>query len=1101
MPDPRRTWTLTDSNDTVDLQGATLTLRYGDTGRTEVVDLRAYAEIAFVGLRGDDRFSLRDLPDWLTRVSIDGGLGDDRLTGGPLWRVSGDGSGQLSGLDGSTDLVAFQGIEEAAGRGSDDRIVFTGDGARLLRVAGTGRTTLDFSALGGGLGIRLSGDDAGQVERAGATPLRFSGVAALVGGAGADRLLGLDHDNAWVLDGADAGRLNGRLAFAGIETLVGGQAGDRFEFDGGDQLSGQLDGGGGVNQLAWTLGDDNDRLYLDGNGLVHDFATVLPRYERIDELQLDTAGGDDFVMLTEGRLDAGRLRLATGTGDDQVFVIGFGASPLDMQLDAGGQDDLLSIMAIDSDGASALARLAQSAVASLDGQARLQHAGVRTLSVQGQMADEAITVDVPSIGVQRLQVFGAQGHNRLAFDLGDGDDTLRVDAGTLRLGALDVDYQDIAELTLRSHGGRDQVEVLGTGAGQTWIDTGTGADAVQVDAAAGVLQLELGDGDDRLALGEAARGLGGLPAAVQVDGGDGHDALDLLADDGSGDALTGRLGAQQATGLGLGGTLAFGGVESLALHLGAGDDQLDVDGTPAETTVDAGAGADLLRVHAASGATRLTGGEGDDRIAVLAAAGSLRLDGGAGNDRLRLGGLDALPGGGRLAGLQALTTVLGGDGADRLELDDSANTAAVRGSVAAAGLSGFGLAAGFGYEGLEALQLSLGSGADSVTVAGTHAGLTALDTGGGNDAVIVAGSSGALWLATGAGSDTLSLRANGGALWLDAGAGDDVVNLGAPGRGSGGTANTATAGPGRPTGGTVNALSGRLTLQGGGGLDLLFVDDTGDTAANAGTLGADSLDGLGLGQGLGYAGFEQFSVKLGSGADAVLITGTHAGQTWVDSGGGADRVTLAAANQGALTLATNAGNDQVDVRASQAPLLVSAGVGDDLVNLGSRAPSGGGLAATLAGPITVQGDLGKDRLGLDDSGNSRTLAYQALPGSLTGLGMAVGVAHTGIEQVLVTPARPMGAQPRAMPVQVDWSGIVPRPGGLAAVPGPAPLNGGPGTPSATTSLATSAITSTDTAAWLARFLAAGGQPPRTWSDTVAALPPAGTGAIDLKLTL
>ena len=44
-------------------------------------------------------------------------------------------------------------------------------------------------------------------------------------------------------------------------------------------------------------------------------------------------------------------------------------------------------------------------------------------------------------------------------------------------------------------------------------------------------------------------------------------------------------------------------------------------------------------------------------------------------------------------------------------------------------MTGLGFGQPVDYDGLEALELRLGSGADLVTVSGTHAGTTSIDTG------------------------------------------------------------------------------------------------------------------------------------------------------------------------------------------------------------------------------------------------------------------------------------------------------------------------------------------------------------------------------------
>jgi len=392
---------------------------------------------------------------------------------------------------------------------------------------------------------------------------------------------------------------------------------------------------------------------------------------------------------------------------------------------------------------------------------------------------------------------------------------------------------------------------------------------------------------------------------------------------------------------------------------------------------------------------------------VRSANGAVTLRGGQGNDTLRLGSIDLAAANGQLAGLRGPVSASGDEGADTLELDNSGDTAARSGTLTGTGLSGFGLASPLSYASVETLRLNLGAGADRLDINGTHAGQTTLDSGAGNDTVTVtAANTGVLTINAGAGNDTVNVRASQAPITVNGGAGDDSFNLTTPGGGIGCAAGTTPIGPGTPSGGTLNKLAGQLSIDGGAGKDTLFLDDTGDTAANTGTLGADSITGFGMGQGVAYGALEVVSVKLGMGADKVTISGTHAGQTWLDSGAGDDTITLTAANAGELRIGANAGDDTVNLRASRALLVVSGGLGNDFISLGSKAPGLGGRANVLAGPITVTGDGGFDVMHVDDSGNPVATAARICGNTITGLGMAQGITFASMEWVVVTPARP-----------------------------------------------------------------------------------------------
>jgi hypothetical protein len=387
------------------------------------------------------------------------------------------------------------------------------------------------------------------------------------------------------------------------------------------------------------------------------------------------------------------------------------------------------------------------------------------------------------------------------------------------------------------------------------------------------------------------------------------------------------------------------------LDTAGGNDAVAVNSNNALLDIRMGSGNDTVTVAGSAGALRIDGGDGNDRIRVKAHSAALTVHGGAGDDTIHLGSITA-DAHGLLSGLRGAITVEGGAGNDTLVLDDRAELIASRGVLQAALVSGLGLASPLAYGTLEDLQLLLGSGDDVLQVTTTHDGNTRLNAGGGNNNVVVVAAAGTLQVETGAGNDTIGIRAVAARTEVRAGLGDDVINLSAPGRGVSG--NTATGGAGRPTSGTLNHLRGLVVVDGEGGNDLLFLDDTGDTAANIGSLGVvdgsayGTVTGLGMAQGVQYTRIANLSVKLGAGNDTVEIDGTHAGITTLDTGGGNDTVLVLRADQGETSIYGNTGNDAVNVRRAAAPLGVFGGVGDNVVNLGGAGPAGqAGVVPTI----------------------------------------------------------------------------------------------------------------------------------------------------------
>ncbi len=127
------------------------------------------------------------------------------------------------------------------------------------------------------------------------------------------------------------------------------------------------------------------------------------------------------------------------------------------------------------------------------------------------------------------------------------------------------------------------------------------------------------------------------------------------------------------------------------------------------------------------------------------------------------------------------------------------------------------LAGGITYRSIEDLRIELGSGADQLTIEGTHRGETTIDLGPAR-----------------AGSSTIQtvvVRTIAGHTTILGGPDDDVVNAG-------------TLAPNM--GGLIDWIGSLLAFDGGGGNDALNVDDSGDIGDNLGTLTETTLTGLGM---------------------------------------------------------------------------------------------------------------------------------------------------------------------------------------------------------------------------------------------------------------
>jgi hypothetical protein len=236
------------------------------------------------------------------------------------------------------------------------------------------------------------------------------------------------------------------------------------------------------------------------------------------------------------------------------------------------------------------------------------------------------------------------------------------------------------------------------------------------------------------------------------------------------------------------------------------------------------------------------------------------------------------------------------------------------------------------YAGLAALNLSLGSGADALTVSNTAAGTaTTIHAGSGADQVNLQHTSAATTVTT----------ATGGTTTIDIG-------------------SNAPAGHGLLAG-----ITGPVTVQGSGS-DTLYLDDTANTAPVTGMVSATTIAGLVPG-GVAYSGLAHLSVNLGNAGNTLAISNTAAGT--------------------ATVVNTGNGTDQINVRGTSSPTTVNAGAGVNTINVGSLAPSTGGTVSAIAGPLNVIG-TGTDSLNVDDTGSAAPRA-----GTLDATSLLLGPAN------------------------------------------------------------------------------------------------------------
>jgi Ca2+-binding RTX toxin-like protein len=564
--------------------------------RNNTMDATAFrGNVILIGAAGND--------------TLNGGIGDDVIDAGAGNDVVSGGSGrnELRGGDGDDELVdgigddvidagpgddtltVGAGRNEIRGGAGSDRLITQLDGhfsltkSRLTQTNGSGETSIpDFDIevmeFSGG-----PGDDLLDASAYGSSVTLFGAggddtligtryADELYGGDGSDSLTGANGDN--LLDGGsgndvlnggwDHDRINGQagndaiFGNRGHDELTGGSGNDSLFGGWGDDL---LDGGSGNDSILGETGEDQ----LDGR----DGDDILDGGDGRDQLtggggddvlnggnghdQLDGGDGDDSLSGGGGvdslNGDTGDDWLDGGNGDD--LIAGEGGN--DTVRGGGGEDEITG-----GDGDDLLSEI-------LSGQFELTPDGSRH-----RLYDSRWTVNLPALDVERGELIGGPGHDRLDAEEFDGPVTLRGNDGD------DVLIGSQLDDVLIGGNGDDAME---SGPGNDYLDGGDGSDVFL--GGDGNDTIMGGAGDD-LIDGDVFdnRRIGNANSNDLIDGGEGRDTLwggpgnDTLTGGLDDDLLIGRQGNDSL----MGGS----GVDTLDGSTGRRSDSGDVFDDPSQ---------------------------------------------------------------------------------------------------------------------------------------------------------------------------------------------------------------------------------------------------------------------------------------------------------------------------------------------------------------------------------------------------------------------------------------------------------------------------------------------------------------------------------------
>ena len=464
----------------------------------------------------------------------------------------------------------------------------------------------------------------------------------LNGGLGADTLFGPDQNSSWLVNGANAGILNGATHFTGIETLVGGTADDLFTIATGGSIGGAIDGG--AVDVASPSVDTLDYSSRPSGITVNLQAKTAPgvaSFSRIDAV-VGTSSTDTLV----GPLAKSDQTLWSITGLNRGTVDGVGFVGFE---NLTGQDTTSDAFVFAAGSRITGTIAGGSGAGVVDGFAVRDTLGLR--AYQPTSANESGTKILngsPSITYTGMDVYTPVG----------GTAADRLVSGSIFDRSFEVaDSGTIGQLQVTFHGLRFTTNdtafvstfTLARPTSTLTVTSGTGADTSAVAAlspafagavitySGGVLTARLTANDDTVVVAKHAEADNGAPL------------VDLTA--GSLTRTFGVAGAGVASinVFGLAGNDTFTIVDAIAAAIqvfgGDGVDMLLGPNSATEWTIDgadSGSGGTFLRFDSVE---QLTGGTADDIFRVTGSlsgalgggAGGLNGGGGAGVDTLVAG--------------------------------------------------------------------------------------------------------------------------------------------------------------------------------------------------------------------------------------------------------------------------------------------------------------------------------------------------------------------------------------------------------------------------------------------------------------------------------
>jgi len=446
--------------------------------------------------------------------------------------------------------------------------------------------------------------------------------------------------------------------------------------------------------------------------------------------------------------------------------------------------------------------------------------GIQVANLNGGPSANAFTVSSWS-GTANLN--GGEGSDTYNLTLsGSGTGTVNVaDSGstgidTLKVTALKTTFVTSTSVKVGTQGvnyGTSGIEVLNVIGGTDSLtfnvqstSSGVNATTVQTVGSSNVINVSSDAGTNN-------GNLAGIKGTLTVQGGSGSGNRLNVSDTGDSTASTTSTLSSTAltsTAFGTGGSLSYSSLATLNVSMGGGGNSFTVANTASGTT------------------TTVNSGTGNDTVNVQGALSSLTINAQAGNDTINVSSTS-----GTLSGIAGLVTINGGgQSGDALNVSDTSDTTPSTSTLTGTTLAStaFGSGGSIAYGTLATLNVSMGSGGNSFTVANTASGTTTT-------------------VNSGTSSDTVNVQGALSSLTINAQAGNDTINVSS-------------------TSGTLSGIAGLVTINGGGQSgDALNVSDTSDTTPSTSTLTGTTLASTAFGSGgsIAYGTLATLNVSMGNG--------------------------------------------------------------------------------------------------------------------------------------------------------------------------------------------------------------------------------------------